>query len=300
MSSEIPQVSDSQKVAQSSGSNFISSFFFLPEEKRKAMSAVYAFCRLTDDIVDVGEDKGRPRDLIFRELEDWRESTLRACDGTIRPEDPAVLKELAPVAARFKIPREHFLGLIEGCKMDLEKKSYDSFNELYQYAYRVASLVGLMCLEIFEYRDPRSKQFAVDLGIAFQLTNILRDVKTDLSRGRVYIPKEDLFKFGLMPGGFESFVSGKESSREEKKKFEDLMRFEIERAESYYQKAQENLKTGDRKNLVAAEVMTAVYHSILKEIRRRPSRVLEGKIRVSAGGVLFKIAAAWAFNRLGI
>ena len=311
MNVQAPDLS-SESIAGSSGSNFIASFWFLPREKRLAMNTIYAFCKMTDDIVDVDRFAGpdvSKGDIQMR-LEAWRDRTLQACRGDSGPNLPPVLSELAAVQSRYNIPESYFLGLIEGCQMDLEKKSYKTFDELYQYCYRVASLVGLMCLEIFGSVNQKSKDYAVDLGVAFQLTNILRDIRTDLLRGRIYIPEEDLARFRISRQEFLSlgdwgqvsfFRTRPDPNRPDpnlSSKFLDLMSFEIARAEKYYLKAGENLKSVDRPNLIAAEVMTAVYHALLEKIRKDPIGSFKSEARLPRWKMILKIFQGWAANRL--
>lgn len=288
----------SEAVARASGSNFVSSFWFLPKEKRWAMNVIYAFCRLTDDIVDLAEERVATAESARLELDAWREDTLHSIKGNFREKTPQVLRELSQVAGKYRIEEKCFTGLIEGCRMDVEKKSYANFEELYQYCYRVASLVGLMCLEVFETKDTKSREFAVNLGIAFQLTNILRDIRTDAVRGRVYIPEEDLIKFGFSRSEFMGLAVSDPSGNVALDKFNRLMAFETGRARDYYQKARENLAAGDRANIAAAEVMASVYGAILDKIRKDPSRVLKGKVSLPRWLTILKVFQGWAANRL--
>src|SRR5262245_48344133 len=172
--------------------NFYYSFLVLPQEKRRAILAVWDFCRAVDDAVD--ETGAEDVQTAARELARWRGELAAAFNGGT-PETQQG-RALAPFVQRFGLPRGSFEALIEGVEMDLGSRRYDTFDDLYQYCIRVASAVGLICLEIFGYRDPRSRQYAVDLGVALQLTNILRDVPVDLERGRVYLPREDLRRHG--------------------------------------------------------------------------------------------------------
>ena len=290
----------SEAVVKASGSNFISSFRFLSDDKRRAMSVIYAFCRLTDDIVDLAEERGAAAESARLELDAWREDTLHALKGNFRPETPQVLRELSGVAGKYRIEEKCFTGLIEGCRMDIEKRSYADFQELYQYCYRVASLVGLMCLEVFGYRSPKSKDYAVNLGIAFQLTNILRDIRTDAVRGRVYIPEDDLARFGLDRREFMGVAVSGKAADGAMDKFERLMDFETGRAREYYKKAVQCLEKEDRPNLVAAEVMASVYGAILDKIRRDPSRVVKGKVSLPRWLTLLKVLQGWVGNRLNL
>ena len=178
-----------KEVARKSGSNFYFSFFSLPKEKRDAISAVYAFCREADDAVD--EPGARdPREL----LTEWRAEIARTYDG--HPTLP-LTRSLAAAIDRFNLTRTYFEGILNGCEMDLTTLRYATFEALYGYCYHVAGEVGLLCMEIFGYRSERMKEYAVKLGLAFQLTNILRDVGTDAEWGRIYLPQEDLKRFNV-------------------------------------------------------------------------------------------------------
>ncbi len=263
------------------------------------MSVVYAFCRLTDDIVDSAQDRGVDLTVVRKQIGEWKAQTKKAVRGQTDNASPVVLRELSDVIRKYKIPEEPFMGLIEGCEMDLVKVSYADFTELREYCYRVASTVGLMCREIFGYETEQSKEYSILLGLAFQLTNILRDIKTDIVRGRVYIPEEDLKRFGFSRKEFLA-LSDSSRSREVDAKFINLMNFEIDRAEDFYKKAQENLLPQDRKSFVAAEVMASVYHSILMKIKDNPLIVLQSKVRLNKVQVIFKIIGRWVKNRLGL
>ncbi|OGR84440.1 MAG: hypothetical protein A2901_08415 [Elusimicrobia bacterium RIFCSPLOWO2_01_FULL_54_10] len=282
----------SEAVARASGSNFISSFWFLPVHKRRAMNVIYAYCRLTDDIVDLAQEKGTPLNAARQELEDWRKLTVAAVRGTPLPGSPAVLLELSRTVTDYKIPEEHLMGLIDGCQMDLEKNSYSTFSELYEYCYRVAGTVGLMCLPVFGAQNIQSRDFAVSLGLAFQLTNILRDVKSDIARGRIYFPQEDLSRFELTESEFISLPTGHVTGAK-LEKFKNLMVFEIERAESFYEKANSEIASDDKKNLAAALVMAAVYRAILKKIGKNPLAILDEKIRLSRAESLIMALQGW-------
>ncbi|OGR82569.1 MAG: hypothetical protein A2636_04820 [Elusimicrobia bacterium RIFCSPHIGHO2_01_FULL_64_10] len=291
----------SREVAGKSGSNFISSFRFLDREKREALTAVYAYCRLTDDIVDLASDPGSgvTESEAEKDLAAWERATFRALDGGSNGAGGhPVLGELSWAVGKFGISREHVRELIRGMRMDLQKKSYATFEELRPYCYRVAGVVGLMCLDIFGAADPGSKDFAVDLGTAFQLTNILRDVRADLDRGRIYVPEEDLKRFGFDPGSFRDFcLRGPGSAASA---FRGLMEFECARAESFYGRAREDLPAADRRSLAAAEVMARVYHAILAGIRKDPLRSLGDKVRLSKPELLLRVLQGWAENRLSL
>ncbi len=202
-------------VTKNSNTSFYYSFALLPRYKREAISAVYAFCRYTDDIVDEGTDERR-KGLLLRK---WRMELGQALRGT---STYPLLNQLSATARKFNIPVDHFYELIRGMEIDLTKTRYATFEELREYCYLVASTVGLMCRQIFGYRNESTRDYAINLGIALQLTNILRDVKDDAKRGRIYLPQEDLRRFGCSE---EDLFAGRYTPE-----FANLMRFECDRA----------------------------------------------------------------------
>jgi len=231
-------------------SSFHYSFSFLPRPQREALKTVYAFCRTTDDIVDNDQDVVTNVDR----LRNWRIELEHALDG--ESEYP-LLNQLSAIANRFNIPVVHFYELLKGVEMDLVKNRYETFDELKEYCYHVASSVGLMCLGIFGSKNQRTKEYAINLGIALQLTNILRDVGTDARYGRIYLPKEDLVKFGCG----ESDILNRRYTTE----FRALMEHEAARAEEYFLKAKNSLPAADRKAMFAAKIMERIYfHTLLR------------------------------------
>lgn len=292
---------NSSKIVETSQSNFSHSFFFLSKEQRKAISVIYAYCRLTDDMVDLA-DNSSTNEPVKNQLENWRLETVKSFQ---QKSSHPLLQELLTIVQKYQIPQDYFFQLIEGVKMDLEKNSYSSFAELYSYCYRVASVVGLICLKIFGCKHSFSREFAINLGIAFQLTNILRDIKTDSQRGRIYIPQEDLKRFSLQKEEFlylgTSFGEEIEAESSEKiKQLKNLIIFESWRAERYYEAAKDSLVKEDRPHLIAAEVMCAIYHSILKKIRRNPLGSFNKKIKLSKLELSFSVFGGWLTNRLGL
>lgn len=283
--------SKSQEIALKSKSNFVSSFYFLSKEKREALNTVYAYCRLTDDIVDeVSLTKGEME--AAQSLEEWKEKTLLAFKG--KSEHP-VLRELFKVVEKYKIPEHYFLELIEGVGLDLQKKSFLNFEELYPYCYKVASVVGLMCLEIFSYKNKISKSYAINLGIAFQLTNILRDVRSDAKQNRVYVPELELKNFGLERNELLTLATGCNLFLDEKlEKFSAMIKFQCDRAETYYEKAKENLVEEDRSQLVAAEVMRSIYHAIFMKIKKNPLKILDSRVSLSKPEFLWRVLQGWS------
>lgn len=254
-----------KRLTKKSRSNFYFSFLFLSKKKREAIYSVYAFCRHSDDIAD----QSLATEQRMQQLAAWR-GRLAACyEGRA---DTPVMQALARTVEQYRIPRNYLEEVINGVEIDLTRNRYATFDDLYPYCYRVASMVGLICIEIFEYQNPRTREFAEALGVALQLTNILRDVRSDGEQDRVYLPLEDLARFGLTDGDI--------LSRRYDKAFKELMAFEADRAESYYRKAFEILPPEDRPNMVAAETMGGIYHRLLDRIRARDYDVFSETIRV--------------------
>ena len=255
----------SEIAVKNSSSSFRYSFSFLPKTQRDALRTVYAFCRETDDIVD------NPGDLPTKieRLQKWRTELGKALEGT---SDYQILNQLSSIAKRFKIPVEYFYELIKGVEMDLVKNRYATFEELKDYCYHVASTVGLMSLEIFGSRSEKTKEYAVNLGIALQLTNILRDVGIDARYGRIYLPLEDLKRFNYS----EEDIFQKKYTPE----FLALMNYESERAEEYFKKAQESLPTEDKRAMFAAKIMERIYFHTLLRIKEARFNVFDHKVAV--------------------
>lgn len=243
----------SRALTQKSASNLALAFILLPREKRDAMSALYAFCRAVDDVAD--EDTV-PAEKRREQLAAWREDIRRACDGG-KPEF-ILNQEFAPIIHRFKLPFAHFDELIKGCEMDLDKLRYEDHDELELYCYRVASVVGLLSIEIFGYANPASHAYAIYLGKALQLTNILRDVKNDAARGRIYLPQSELKKFAV---GEDEIFASKYSER-----YLALARSVAGRARHFYSLARKTLPPEDRRAMVAAELMGSVYWRLLQKL----------------------------------
>ncbi|MGA3325769.1 MAG: presqualene diphosphate synthase HpnD [Terriglobia bacterium] len=248
--------------------NFYYAFVFLPPEKRLAIEAVYAFARRGDDIADSGLDPAEAAAALV--------SYRQALDACYAEEgshlDAPELRALAEAIKRFKIPREPFEDLIRGLEMDLANTRYETFAELSQYCYRVASTIGLICIEIFGYHNPRTRDYAVNLGMALQLVNVLRDLQRDAQRGRIYLPQEDLERFGVRPG---ELLAGAYTDP-----FIELMQFECDRARHYFDLARQTLPPEDRQSMKAAEIMAAIYWGILKRIQKRCYNVFGKRVRV--------------------
>lgn len=245
--------------------SFSYSFLVLPPRRRNAIGAVWDFCRAVDDAVD----EAAPGTDAACLLRGWRAELAACYEG--EPTTPQG-KALQPFIREFDLPRQPFDELIEGVQMDLDRPRYETFEELREYCFRVASAVGLVCVEIFGYADPRAREYAVNLGLALQLTNIIRDVAADLASGRVYLPLEDLRRFGCTE---EDLRRGRVTPE-----VRALLEFECGRAHDYYRKADQTLPAGDARRLVAAEIMGGIYHGILTRIERSGYDVFSRRIRV--------------------
>jgi phytoene synthase len=257
----LPEISESRK------SNFFFSILLLPPPKREAIETIYAFCRYTDDIVDAEADvKEKHKRLLM-----WNMELQRALQGVSRY---ALLNRLVAVVRKFNIPVEHFNDLLKGMEMDLAKNRYETFDELREYCYRAASTVGLICAEVFGYHHDRTKQYAINLGIALQLTNILRDIKSDARRGRIYLPAEDLEKFGYTE---EELVNSVYNDR-----FRALMKFECDRAHEFFRKAKSFLAEDDKPLFYAARAMGNTYYLLLLRIERANYDVFSKRIRLTS------------------
>ncbi|MDR0716514.1 MAG: presqualene diphosphate synthase HpnD [Azoarcus sp.] len=249
-----------QNKAAASGSSFYYSFMFLDPARRRAITALYAFCREIDDIVD--EYPGAA--LAQTRLAWWRQEIARVCSGA--PSHPVGLA-LQNVREQFDLPHERLLEIIDGMAMDLQYNRYPDFDALQRYCYHVASVVGLLAAGIFGHGDPRTLDYAHDLGIAFQLTNIIRDVGEDARRNRIYLPDDELQRFGVPAG---DILAARYSDG-----FRALMSFQAERAETFYERAFAALPAADRKNQRPGIVMAAIYRSLLREIARDGFLVLD-------------------------
>ena len=267
-----------EKVAQS-GSSFYYSFLFLPPERRSAITALYAFCREVDDIVD---DVHEPA-VARAKLAWWRQEIELAYAG--QAQHP-VARALQSVVTRYPVPEAHFQTVIDGMMMDLEQNRYLDFAALEQYCHRVAGVVGLMSAEIFGYENPETRSYARDLGIAFQLTNILRDVGEDARRGRIYLPQEDLRRFDVAPSSLINRTGGDS--------FRRLMAFEADRARTWYAQALAKLDPRDRRAQRTGLIMAAIYRTLLDEIERDGFDVLDRRTSLTP---LRKLWIAWKTAR---
>ena len=240
-----------QKASQS-GSSFTVSFIFLPKTQREAMTALYAFCREVDDVVDECTDFS----VAQTKLNWWKSEVANLYAGT--PQHP-VTKALQPFVGQFNLAQEHFLEIIDGMEMDLKFNRYEDFKQLQLYCYRVASVVGLLSASIFGFKNRKTLKYAHDLGLAFQLTNIIRDVGEDARRGRIYLPLDELRKANVSE---EDILQSRESPA-----VKELIEYQIERAESYYDKALRELPAEDTKQQRTGLMMAAIYRTLLREIK---------------------------------
>ena len=270
-----------QDKAVQSGSSFYYSFLFLPPDKRRAITALYAFCREVDDVVDECSDENVARTTLAW----WRGEVAAIYEGT--PQHP-VTQALVPVVKQFNLVQEHLHEIIDGMEMDLQQQHYADFKTLQLYCYRVASVVGLLAAEIFGYTDRKTLKYAHDLGIAFQLTNIIRDVGEDARRGRIYLPLDELQQFGVNPDDI--------LNRREGEGFQKLMRFQIERAQHYYQQAFAQLPAADRKAQRTGLIMAAIYRTTLDEIVASGCHVLKERISLTPLRKLWLAYKTWLRN----
>ena len=273
--------------------NFYYSFLVLPPEKRRAIVAVWDFCRAVDDAVDEAVDAA----AADMEIQRWRRELAAAFEGGV-PGTPQA-QALAPLVGRFGLPRDAFDALIEGVAMDLGERRYETFADLYEYCIRVASAVGLMCVEIFGYRNPRAREYAVELGVALQLTNILRDVPTDLALGRVYVPQEDLRRHGCTENDLrretEQAGGGVQSPA-----VKALLRQQGARAREYYARAAKALPREDARRLAAAEIMGAIYRGLLDRIEAADYDVFSRVVRIPRPQRARIAATTWARIAVGL
>ena len=269
-----------QKTARS-GTSFYYSFLFLPPERRRAITALYAFCREVDDVVDEVSDPT----LARAKLAWWRQQIGAAFTGT--PQHPVALA-LKPVVAAYRLPEEHFQTVIDGMAMDLERSRYLDFTELERYCHCVAGVVGLMSAEIFGYVNPATRHYARDLGIAFQLTNIIRDVGEDARRGRIYLPQNELTAHGIAADAL--------LQREGGDALVALMKDQVVRTQRWYARALDALPDEDRRAQRPGLIMAAIYRALLDEIERDGYRVLDRRIALTP---LRKLWIAWKTARRG-
>ena len=268
-------------ITRKSASNLALAFVLLPKAKRDGMSALYAFCREVDDVAD---DESRPLPQRREQLAAWRADVRRAC-GTETPQF-LVNRELQPVIRQYHLAFEQFDALLQGVEMDLDIKRYENYEQLELYCYRVASVVGLLSIEVFGYQNPACREYAVWLGKALQLTNILRDVRSDAQRGRIYLPLSELARFKVSP---EEILRLEYSPR-----FFELANSVAQRARHFYRLARETLPAADRRSMIAAELMGSVYWRLLCKLERRRFDVFGPELtRLNKGQKALLILRSW-------
>jgi phytoene synthase len=271
----------SRAITRKSASNLALAFVVLPRAKRDAMSALYAFCREVDDVADA---ESVPVEKRREQLADWRTDVRRACEN--QTPEFVINQEFQPVIRKYHLPFTIFDELIKGCEMDLDIKRYENFEQLELYCYRVASVVGLLSIEIFGCQNPACRDYAVYLGKALQLTNILRDVRTDAGRGRIYLPLSELKKFNVSP---DEILRHEYSER-----FAQLAAGVAGRAKYFYRLARETLPAEDRRSMVAAELMGSVYWRLLLKLESRQFNVFGPQpARLNHGHKILLILQSW-------
>jgi len=253
------------KITRQSKSNLALALIFLGRRRRRDMTVFYAFCRVIDDIADAADLKV---DEKQRRLSEWR-GWLRASTT----DEPILASDVRALIAKYSLPVEMLEEIIGGVEMDLKKSRYPTFAELRVYCYRVASAVGLVSIEIFGYRNPACKEYAIQLGLALQMTNIIRDVGKDLRNGRIYLPLEDLARC--------DYSETELADRRYNERFVRLMQFEAARAREFFAAAAASLPPEDRKSMIAAEIMSSVYRALLQRMELDKFRVFEKEYRLS-------------------
>jgi len=259
-----------QEKAVKSGSSFYYSFLYLPSEKRRAITALYAFCREVDDIVDECTEESVAR----MKLAWWRQeiASVYSAEQGKKPSHP-VAKSLVAVIKTINLSASQLIEIIDGMEMDLDCNRYADFSTLQLYCHHVAGVVGQLSAEIFGYQDPKTLEYAHNLGLAFQLTNIIRDVGEDARRDRIYLPEDELAQFGVSS---EDILHSRESDN-----FRQLMEFQIERAENYYTQAFAVLPAEDRKNQRPGFIMAAIYRALLEEIKDDACQVMRQRVSLT-------------------
>jgi phytoene synthase len=272
---------NSRTITRKSASNLALAFVLLPKARRAAMSALYAFCREVDDVAD---NESAPVAERREQLAAWRADIRRACSDELPQFE--VNRELQPIIRQYRLPFEHFDSLLQGVEMDLAINRYEKYEQLEVYCYRVASVVGLLSIEIFGYQDRACRDYAVYLGKGLQLTNILRDVRSDAERGRIYLPLSELARFKVSP---EEILRHEYSER-----FFELAASVAEKAKHFYRRARETLPAVDRRSMVAAELMASVYWRLLGKLERQRFDVFgPHPTRLGQGQKLMLILRTW-------
>ena len=267
-----------RQKAIASGSSFYYSFLFLPPERRRAITALYAYCREVDDVVDECTDAGVAR----TKLAWWRQEVANLYAG--KPQHP-VTQALACGIVTYDIHQQNMLELIDGMTMDLDYNRYPDYDTLRLYCHRVAGVVGLMSAAIFGFSDRKTLEYAPELGLAFQLTNIIRDVGEDARRNRIYLPLDELARFGVNEADIQA--------TRESENFQKLMAFQIERAQKQYDLALSKLPRADRKPQIPGLIMSAIYRTVLDEIRAGGSNVLKERTSLTPVRKLWIATKTW-------
>jgi phytoene synthase len=271
---------DALAFSTDGSTSFHYSFGFLPKEERNAIKTIYAFARRIDDIVDENPSEDQIVIQDKKQRLTWWRQQIEAIysDG---PNRSSAVDPLRRVIQQYNLPKQYLLTVIDGCERDLTQRRYETFADLKRYCYSVASIIGLISIEIFGYRHEATRQYAINLGYALQLTNILRDVKTDKDRGYIYIPREDLVRFRYTEEDLRNEVYDE--------RFINLMEFQAKRAREYYHQARALLRPDERMTMVAAQIMDAIYYRLLEKIELSDFRVYSGRVRVNT---LHKIVTA--------
>ena len=273
---------DARAITRASKSNLALAFISLPRERRDDITVFYAWCRVIDDIAD---DPGESVAERHAALNAWKRALHQTVEG-----EPALAVPVRGLIAKYGIDPGLFLEIIAGVEMDLHEVSYATWDDLRLYCHRVASVVGLVSIEIFGYRDPDCKQYALDLGLALQLTNILRDVGQDFSNGgRIYLPAEDMARFGYTR---EDLSAGRRNEA-----FHALMNFEAERALGFYKAAIAALPPQDRRSMTAAEIMRNIYSRLLSKMRATGFRIFNHRNSLSRWEKAFIIVRTMLLSR---
>ena len=279
--SESIAVVNAEKITRQSKSNLALAFVALGRERRRDITTFYAFCRVIDDIAD---DPHLPLEEKTRQLSEWRASLRSA-----QPNESMLAGEIRALITKYRLTPEMLEEIIAGVEMDLTISRYATFEELRVYCYRVASAVGLVSIEIFGYRNPNCREYAVQLGLALQMTNIIRDVSKDLKSGRIYLPQEDFIRFGYSTEALRDHVYDD--------RFLQLMRFEADRAEQFFSAARQLLPDEDRRSMVAAEIMSSIYFALLQRMKADKFRVFELPYALSKPEKFFHVARQLLKNR---
>ncbi|MEQ1861009.1 MAG: squalene/phytoene synthase family protein [Chthoniobacteraceae bacterium] len=269
---------EAETITRASKSNLALAFVVLPRGVRRDMNVFYSFCRVVDDLAD---EPGLQREDRLAALAKWKQ-----CVAGPQPNEPKLAAVVRDLIERHRLPVEHFIEIIHGCEMDVHGTVFETWDELRLYCHRVASVVGLVSVEIFGARDPQAKSYAANLGLALQLTNIIRDVGHDYANeGRVYLPRADMDQFGYDVGGL--------AMQQEDEMYRALMAFEAQRAFALYESARAALPAGDRKALVAAEIMRRVYQRLLRKMQRDGFRTLTRRYRLKRWEKMWCVLAGW-------